>query len=626
VSKQHLFSRKSKRHQPAWLLARVAVLLLGAGSIWLMLQAIYELNRTPYPGFEAENRPRLMVRQAVGDSLAVGDLILSVGDYPVDSALDWRILLTRLPRHSPLEIMVRRQGQTFPVSLTLDALLSARPELGPESLLLQVESAGADLPFEPGNRILSVDGLPANEANLPRIEKLLSGQNNTVMLIVLTRGRIKLAAVTREQLGQLRTEVVERYPVFIKSVHHTAPEDLQPGMQLVVVNGQPVINQDQVDRQLSELGFGAEVILNLKSEGEFQSVLFTISLNRWEQTYPAPLFHLLFALTSFALLIFLVVRHPRPGLAILHGLCFAGLMGAILHGWGTFYRVLAGLQTWTLPALVLLPPLVFFLLTEVPIRLDFLRSRRRLAQAGAGFPAIWAVAMLTAQSIGTHELTPALLSTVMAFALATGILPLSFWTLKKTRQPYERGPLIIHLLGLIPGLWLPLLGLAFESIHPDCQLCWYTALLVLAGINLPLALCYDFWRRRVQYTDVLLKKSLAFVLASGAVILLYFIVVVWSGGTIHKLLRISPLWIVLLVLLLSAFLFQPLNTILLGWLDRLFYRSQMGYRAYILQASRELNYVMEIPRIIDLTLNKICQVAYLQGGYFFLRQSGGMDF
>ena len=291
-----------------------------------------------------------------------------------------------------------------------------------------------------------------------------------------------------------------------------------------------------------------------------------------------------------------------------------GLLALLAASWTIQFPPLQDLQRWIIPALLVMPPALVLFLGQFPVELVSFETPRRRLMLLAGWLVLAAAALLA--PVPFLILDSAV--RIACFGIATVMIQYCVAFLLSTRQPYEKTPLTILTIGLALGLWIPLAGLAIEVVFPSTRLSTATAVMVFLGFDLSLTLLYGYIRKRVLYTDIIFKKSLTFTLVSGAILFLYFVIIVRFGSYIQRLLKVTDFWVMLLFLLLAAFLVDPLKTGVIKLLDKIFFRNQASYREYILETSKQLNYLLDIPTIIDLTLNKICDVAYLSGGYFLL--------
>jgi hypothetical protein len=106
---------------------------------------------------------------------------------------------------------------------------------------------------------------------------------------------------------------------------------------------------------------------------------------------------------------------------------------------------------------------------------------------------------------------------------------------------------------------------------------------------LPLTLAYAIVRYRLMDVDILFRRGYAYTLATLCV-LAGFYGLVFSLGSLCR--RTSKTWAIhglMTVMLITAFLFQPLRNRIMEWLDRYFYREATTIRRTLVEFARELS-------------------------------------
>jgi len=602
-----------------WRILKLLAFGLSAGMLTLLLIAASILNRTPTPGFDVENHYRFILRGTARLPLQTGDIILSVNRQSIAHPRNWAEIRHRIAPRDMVNVSVRRTGKTYQVRAALGELIAADPVFAPDNLALQVEAAPVLTPLRPGDRILNINGRIVQSGRTEEIREQLAYRDGPSTLLVLQAGRLQLVTLSPAEMGRLRTSLVEKYSVFVSAVHPSLADRLTVGDQVLSINQQPVFNRAQVLRELHGLKFGAAYSLNIRSADDFNWADLTIRLSLWEARHPGTLLGLLLGLVGGLVSAFLLIRYPNPLLSLLQSLAYFGMASLLLLGWTLSFAPLAEFFKWALPGALALPAVLFVLIAHFPIRLPVIARPRALALAAAAWCAVAAAAAWLGAGAqpDLDRLETAI--RLAALAVSAGLVAASLVVFRSWRQPHERTSASILYFGLIAGTVLPAAGFAVESLFPETRLSTGTSLAILAATLLGWTLLFDFVRKRVFYADIVLKKSIAYTLVSGVLLFLYFLLLVWYGDDLQRFLRIGPEWLMILFLLAAAFLIEPLKSSIAKLLDRVFYRAQINYRETILETSRQLNYTMDIPTVIDLSLNKISTVAYLKGGYFFLR-------
>jgi signal transduction histidine kinase len=597
-----------------WPIVKAVTGVATGAMLCLILIGVARLTRLPYAGFHVENHYRCILQGPVSPPLSEGDILTAIDGHPLVQADQWRQWAERLHGGDLIVASIQRGGREYKVRTTWGELEKSQPSFQPESLAVLVKTPPKDGVLHAGDRILSVDGISVTPANAEEIDRRLEDRKKPLKILALSLGRLQVLTLPPAGQPAIQLEVIQKFPVFVTEVNPDAKLDLKPGDQLLNLNNQPIWNRTDLESRIAAGSFGSPLILGVLSKGDFRTLRTTLSLSRWEEKHPATLLYLCLAIVSFAISLFLLVRLAPPLMAVAQALVEVGLLALLASSWTLQFASLQDLQIWLMPALLLMPPALILFLGQFPVELiDFRSASRRMMLAGG-----WLVLWLAVWAAPIPFLTLDAAVRIAGFGIATVMLQYCIAFLLSTREPYEKAPLTVTTIGVAIGLWVPLAGLAMEVVFPATRLSTATAVLVFLAINLSLTQLYGYVRKRVLYTDVIFKKSLTFTLVTGVILFLYFVLIARFGSYIQRLLKITDFWIMLLFLLLAAFLVEPLKNGVIALLDKFVFRNQASYREYILDTSKQMNYLLDIPTIIDLTLNKICDVAYLSGGYFLL--------
>jgi len=115
----------------------------------------------------------------------------------------------------------------------------------------------------------------------------------------------------------------------------------------------------------------------------------------------------------------------------------------------------------------------------------------------------------------------------------------------------------------------------------------------LAGVSLvflPLTFCWAIVRYRLMDTDLIFKRGVAYTLATATLLGGYFGVIALSAEIVHQ--RFPEAireWALLIAILGTAALFDPLKRRIQGWLDRTFDRQRYDYRKALVEFGRSLS-------------------------------------
>src|ERR1022692_473804 len=148
----------------------------------------------------------------------------------------------------------------------------------------------------------------------------------------------------------------------------------------------------------------------------------------------------------------------------------------------------------------------------------------------------------------------------------------------------------------------------------------YQKMSVLSLILLPLTLAYAIVRYRLMDVDIIFRRGYAYTLATVCV-LASFYGLVFSLGTLVKQnfqdLGNSGL---MTVMLITAFLFQPIRNWMQEWLDKHFYRDRYDYRRTLVEFARELSSETDLDRMLSSVGERLLETLGIKHLGFFLAE------
>lgn len=168
-----------------------------------------------------------------------------------------------------------------------------------------------------------------------------------------------------------------------------------------------------------------------------------------------------------------------------------------------------------------------------------------------------------------------------------------------------------------------LLPFAFFYALPF-SLGWSTGLAsqasVLSLVLIPLSFGYAVTRYRLMDVDVIFKKSVAYLLASSALIAAYVAIVVFIGRALRDLWSDSEPLLWSLGALLVAFAFAPLKERIQAQIDRSFYKDRYGYRQSFADFGKSLNAEINLPQLIGMVSSRLEATLDARSAAVFLRE------
>ncbi len=158
---------------------------------------------------------------------------------------------------------------------------------------------------------------------------------------------------------------------------------------------------------------------------------------------------------------------------------------------------------------------------------------------------------------------------------------------------------------------------------------------------LPLTFGYAIFRYRLMDVDLIFKRGMAYTLAAVAIAGAYFgIVAVIAYVVQARMPSLGRAGLVLLIVV-TALLFDPVRRWIEGRIDRLFYRTRYDYRHTLIEFGRELNVETDLDKMLTAVVDQLSrtllvdrmaiflasgeQDRFLLAKSFGIQQTGGLD-
>ena len=146
----------------------------------------------------------------------------------------------------------------------------------------------------------------------------------------------------------------------------------------------------------------------------------------------------------------------------------------------------------------------------------------------------------------------------------------------------------------------------------------YQQLSVLFMVLIPLTLAYAIVRYRLMDVDVIFRRGYAYTLATVCVLASFYGIVFFLGTLFLKRIKdpsnISPI----VVMLITAFLFQPIRNWIQERLDKYFYRDRYDYRRTLVEFARELGSQMDLDTMLASVGERLRETLGIKHLGFFL--------
>ena len=138
---------------------------------------------------------------------------------------------------------------------------------------------------------------------------------------------------------------------------------------------------------------------------------------------------------------------------------------------------------------------------------------------------------------------------------------------------------------------------------------------------IPLTIAYAIVRYRLMDVDVIFCRGYAYTLATLGVLAAFYALVFSLGSAVQKNFKdLSSAWLIF-VMLLAAFIFQPLRNWIQGKLDQYFYRDRYNYRRTLIEFARELNSETDLDSMLQSVSDRLMQTLSIRHVAFFLAEA-----
>ncbi len=147
-------------------------------------------------------------------------------------------------------------------------------------------------------------------------------------------------------------------------------------------------------------------------------------------------------------------------------------------------------------------------------------------------------------------------------------------------------------------------------------------LAVLSVVLLPLSLAYAIVRYRLMDVDILFRRGYAYTLATVCVLAGFWLIVSTLGTLAHVYFKDLGTGGSLIVMLIGAFLFQPIRNWIQEKLDRYFYRDRYDYRSTLVEFAQELGSEADLDTMLAKAGERLIATLAVSHLAFFLLEDG----
>jgi PAS domain S-box-containing protein len=145
-------------------------------------------------------------------------------------------------------------------------------------------------------------------------------------------------------------------------------------------------------------------------------------------------------------------------------------------------------------------------------------------------------------------------------------------------------------------------------------------------VFLPLTFSYAIVRYRLMDVDLIFKRGVSYTLATGSLVGLYFGVVGILAEIVHTRLPNFGAWGLVITVVVTAQVFEPLRKAIQARVDLLFDRKQVDYRATLIEFGRGLSSETDLVAVLRSVTDRLSKTLLISRVAVFLPDATGQNF
>jgi two-component system, NtrC family, sensor kinase len=395
------------------------------------------------------------------------------------------------------------------------------------------------------------------------------------------------------------------------------------GDQLIAVNGEEVKNTSGLERQLYRTGVWQKATYSLVRHAvALDSNVILEPANRTLNNYLRGI-----ALIYLAIGVYVLLRRwTAQGSTHFYIFCLVSFIAYSFHYTGKLDAFDWEIYWSNVAAWVLLPALFLHFVLTFPEKREFVRKYPWLLTLiyvpGAILLSLRLAAMRLLEATG--RLSRGVDRMDLSYGAVFFVLAATFlWhsyskasstVLRQQLKWVTRGTI----LAIAPYTLLYVLNFVFphrmEWVPPAL-----IKLSVLSLVVLPLTFGYAIFRYRLMDVDLIFKRGVVYTLAAATVVGLYFGLVAGVATLVHsRQPSTGPVGLILAVVV-TALLFDPVRKWIQDRVDHLFYRTVYDYRRTLIEFGRELSSETDLNALLASVVDRLSRTLAVDRIAIFLR-------
>ncbi|HTT23466.1 MAG TPA: ATP-binding protein [Candidatus Sulfotelmatobacter sp.] len=398
---------------------------------------------------------------------------------------------------------------------------------------------------------------------------------------------------------------------------------IKPGDQLISVNGQPVKNTSGLERQLYRSGAWQRATYSLLRQSV--AVDSNVILEPADRTIKNYLRGI--ALIYLGIGIYVLLRRwTAPGSTHFYIFCLVSFIAYSFHLTGKLDAFDLEVYWSNVVAWVLLPALFLHFVLTFPEKREVVKKHPWVVVLiylpGAFLVSLRLAAMRLLEASG--RLSRAVDRIDLSYGALFFVLAATFlwYSYAKASSTILRQQLKWVTRGTILAIAPFTLLYVVHFVFPH-GMAWVPQglikLSVLSLVMLPLTFGYAIFRYRLMDVDLIFKRGVVYTLAAATVVGLYFGLVAGVATLVHsRQPSTGPLGLILAVVV-TALLFDPVRKWIQERVDHLFYRTVYDYRRTLIEFGRELSSETDLNALLSSVLDRLSRTLAVDRIAIFLR-------
>jgi len=393
---------------------------------------------------------------------------------------------------------------------------------------------------------------------------------------------------------------------------------IEAGDRLLTVNSRPVSRVDTLVRVMYSAGAWSKVRYTLK-RGAFSLDAAPIlaaqehTFNNWLR---------LIGLIYLGIGLYVLFRRwTAPGSTHFYIFCLVSFVFCSFHFTGKLNGFDRTIYWGNIIANMLQPALLLHFVLTFPEKYGILRKHRGLA-AAIYVPGLLLLSyhlLAVASSRATENLLWRLDRLWMAylavyFVASAAVLLYSY---SRARTAILRQQLKWLTRGTILAVTPFTLLYVLPYVLPGTGFAPMKLSVVTLGI-LPLTFGYAIFRYKLMDVDLIFKRGMAYTLAAMAIAGAYFTIIALVGELVHTRVPSAGTTGLVLAIVITALLADPLQKWIQGRMDKVFYRTRYDYRQTLVEFGRELSAETDLDQMLTAVVDRLSRTLLVERMAIFL--------